>query len=944
MTASDAAREREMHDRVSSIPPVPAAPGALAYVRAGVLPRRPAVLTGLGVVTLVYATLGFLVNVCSFAFHAGVWWLEPPPSPRLVPSPPPIPHVNVEPYDGDPAGADGLDRAARDAVVKQAREQMQLPADRAEMLRRLLADVGGRMFPPGLDLTSPAPDLFRDPARVAGPDGEGPRASHAFATPRGRVELSDFTATFAPDGAGAPVRLVRTVLYDGDTPLRWSSSAIAEALEALNGALTAEQASVLLRELRDGTPDHPESWLVEARLQMIDTSTQPIAYVGGGAAPVEKWLLPDGRTVARAAAPRGVDLETGAPLVRTQPRASTYWPGDRGAFALLAMDGLLSAILAAYLFVGAVMLLRDVPSSAERLVRFLILKAPLVLLCATGATWWVLTEHAYLPPSTLPGRLAELVPIALGVTLVYPTALAIAMRLPRVRRFFLWRGEEPWYPLRCAYDAVRAARPARPTGVVLATLALAHVMLAAWCARTAPHASVQAATHVLAALVAGAAAGVLLYRPIRPWRAGALAMLALLAGASFAPAQPESQFLSPWAVEDLLARAQGDDLRDARDAVRKLARAGDAGQEALLRLLDGPVPPVGLDGVLDAIGQEWFDNGSRWSRQHRPRALRLVLEWVEVIEHAEDVRAIAVLEAMGREPELEPLLRPLLTAPSPAVRARAAQFLLRVNPRPTAMVRALERDLGLIGKPAIVAEALVHLRPTSDPVLARLMTDLRSPSRPHVVTALVTANAPLSPELLEAAQTLAREQSPAMHRTALLLMRYSVEGRREMIDISLGSGPAVKTARELLREHWPEATVIFDRLHARAGDRARIESAARRVLNALNDDADLDALTDVGDDELRAQALIVLADGKYAERLGPVTVRLTGVVEPLSDAPVRWQRAAPPAHSARRLGPPPPVLSAAVCTVTAAVLLATLGLALRRDGSDAPTSTTSSPP
>jgi hypothetical protein len=198
------------------------------------------------------------------------------------------------------------------------------------------------------------------------------------------------------------------------------------------------------------------------------------------------------------------------------------------------------------------------------------------------------------------------------------------------------------------------------------------------------------------------------------------------------------------------------------------------------------------------------------------------------------------------------------------------------------------------------------------------------------VAAMVNANAPLSPELLEAARQVARFESRDIHRSALLLMLNSVDGRRAMIDVSLGNAHATAGARELLSERWPQAEVIFNRLDSHEGDRKAIKSAARRVLTTLNEGGDLASLADeVDDEELRAQALIVLADGQYAQRLGPVTLRLTAAS---ADAPpaalVEWRRAAP-VGIARRLGPPPTWLSTLLFTLTSAALLAVLVVALR---------------
>jgi hypothetical protein len=921
-----------MHERIPPIPTtVAAARAPLAYVRPGVMPRRPALLTALAVVTLIYASLSFVVNVASFAFHAGVWWLEP--SPPKVETGSPIPSAQVDPYDGDPADVDGLKRAERDAVVAITRARLKLPADRAEMLRRLLADVGRRVFPRDVDLTRSPPSIIVESGRVAGPDGDGPRASHWFVTPRGRVELSDYTATFALDGATQRVRLVRNVLYDGDARPHWSAVARGEAVEAqranFRGNVTAEQASVLLREWRARDAGESTDWYdrpVVVRSELRD----PAWTFALAADEPETWLLPDGRTIARSAAPQGVDVARGVAILKTPVPISTYWPGDRGAFAVLAAGGFLGAVLAAYLFVGAVMLLREAPMAGNRFVWFLVIKTPLLLMCGFALSWWLTTHQRSIALSNLPQKLAELFPLSLIAMLVYPAALVVVLRVRRVRWFFQWRAEDPWHPVRGARDALRSSAWSRPLGYGMAVLAVAHVALALWCARTTSlHGSVvQTNAHALAALVDALFAGALLLPGPRRTAVRATVVLAMLVLAPRALAQPSSGPVSPWAVEDLLSRAQGEDPAAAREAVRRLARAGDAGQDALLRLLDGPVPPIGLDGVLTSIGAEWFDKEVGWSRQHRPRALRLVLEWVQIIEQAEDVRAIAVIEAMGPQPELEPLLRPLLTAWSPAVRSRAAQFLLGVNPRPVAMVRALERDLGLVGKPSLVAEAMVNLRPTSDPILARLMTDLSNAARPHVVAALVNANAPLSPELLEAARQLARFESPDVHRSALLLMRNDVDGRRAMIDLSLGNAHATVAARELLNEHWPQTAAVFDRLGSRQGDRRAIESAARRVLTRLNEGGDLAALTDEVDEELRAQALIVLVDGQFAERLGPVTLRLTETVEAPQQSALEWRRAVPPAGVARPFVPPP-WLSMLLFTFTGASLLSVLVVALR---------------
>ena len=74
---------------------------------------------------------------------------------------------------------------------------------------------------------------------------------------------------------------------------------------------------------------------------------------------VRRWLLPDGRSAKVRDAPLGIDPHNGIPHVATRPRGSLYWPGSRWSIAMLALDGLLGALATAYLFVGAILLLRD---------------------------------------------------------------------------------------------------------------------------------------------------------------------------------------------------------------------------------------------------------------------------------------------------------------------------------------------------------------------------------------------------------------------------------------------------------------------------------------------------------------------------------------------------------------------------------------------------------
>ena len=939
-----------MHDRTTSVPPTTAARAPLAYVRPGVLPRRPVVLTALAVVTLIYASLSFVINVASLAFHAGVWWLEPPP-PKVV-TPAPIPPVHVEPYEGDPADVDGLKRAERDAVVELARGQLKLPADRAEMLRRLLADVGRRVLPRDVDLSSPSPNLIRASGRAAGPDGDGPRASHWFVTSRGRVELSDFTATFALDGTTKPTRLVRNVLYDGDAPTRWSAVAIGEALDELralsNGRMTAYQAAVVRDTLRGMAPDEPRDWGARPQVWLpkfaesgtLAYHTSRFTQRGNGF-----WMVPDGRVASYVAAPSGIDPVTARPILRTKPPAVMYWPGSRGAVAFIAVDALLNALVSAYLFVGAVLLLRERPDGAERLARFLIVKAPLLLLGGLAIAWWSGSLHAYWPAS-LPRAAVQVWDVSwvvAGAMFVYPSALLLVLRGRRVRRYLETHGTDPWHRLRASHARLAAMRGALLMGAVLVGLALLHVFLAAGCWSADEHvATPRALLHLACALVGGATGAALLWHGSSMNRlkvSSRVALLAVVLAPSMTPiaAQPTTAPLSPWTVQDLVVQARESDGPAAVEGVRRLARAGEIGQDALLGLLDGVVPRIGVEGVLDAIGDEWFDTEARWAPRFRGRALRLTSEWIELTRDAPDGKRIAALEALGADPDLEPLLRPLLSGRGDDVRRRAAALLLRINPRPDGVVRQLRRDLREYeyrDRRAYIIFSLAHLRPASDAALAQLLDGGDRMLRQATVVALLKAGNPLDGELLRVAESLVRQSAGNAQRSGAQLLSMGDRGRDVLIELSLENGPWADAARAEIELAWPRAEAVFLRRQtARDSDeRERIDSAARRVLRQLNDDEQrLAELTDQdADPEVRAQALMLLANRAYASQLGPATLRLLApaAAPGIADA---WPRNLSTADRVSSNAGPRLWVTIATCGVTPLALLALLGVGLRRD-------------
>lgn len=918
----------------------------LGYIRPGALPKKPAGLVVLFSLTVVYAAVAFLVGVIATAFFAYVWWWEPS---RIRPAPPrPVARANLMPYKGDSAGDEGLKSAQRQSVVEHLRERLKLSRDRAEMASRLLADVGSRIFPPGARLEPFDPNLVSVAGRL-----NIQRGADFLITARGRVELNDFTATWTPDG-GKLARVVRNVLHDGNAPPRWSSVAIGQAIDdahvRTSGSLTAPQATALLRELREASPpsNADQTWQSRpaiVRITVWQSGTISYRTLSDSDPAAQHWLLPDGTRTTVAVAPFGIDPLTAVPYTRPKPQTYRHLPGSQAAMAMMSVIGFLEALLAAYLFRGALLLIGDPLAGARRHLRYLLCGIPLLVLGIVVVATWVHSLNEYANAASPSGYRGIILFIASLALLGFPTLALVLLCGRRVRYYFAVCGEDPFSDVRqffgrlaIAGGARRGRAALRGTGLLLAILSGANVAVAIWCLAAAAPAQLRGSINLLCA--AGAAAGaVLLLRSARipvPGSATVTAIIALCCcvGAS----QPATAPISPWAIEEFMRTVREEHSPRAVAAVRRLAAAREFGQEALLQLLEGPPPPIGIDGLLSAIGDEWLDRGVLWAPQYQRRALWLTPEWTESIAGAQDARRMGALEAIGAVDELEPLLRPLLICRDSVIRHRAARLLFQINPHPRGVVAQLRRDLANADtstRRAIIV-GLVGLRKTADATLARLMLGPDRQNSAAVVAALLDAAEPLSAELLAAASKLAEHDSEPIRAPAIQLLRLTPEGRDELIALSLSDSHSSRAAQSSLGEIWPHIEPVFWRV-ADGGTMPQAGSitlSARRVLRALNaaggSHSGLLELTEQLDEETRAQASMVLATGDYGGKLGPATYCLIERwLEPgarRETAVPQWRVRSLPATHAGALEPPPPWLSLLAGVST--VILPTLALPL----------------
>ncbi len=893
----------------------------LEYIRPGALPSRPAALTLLFILSALYAAGRFAIGVVATGVLVYLVWWE---NPRVRPPPPaPIPAVSLVPYDGEPIDSEGLRESLRAPIVAHLSARLRLSRDRAEMLDRLLADVGSRLFVANARFE---PGLIQEAGQLAtGPVAAAPRSNHFFITSRGRTELGDFAATFTPD-VGKPVRLVHNVLRSDDDTPRWSALALKDTIHDVDqltqGALTALQAAALVRELRKEMPPVGQSWEHRPMVQnpvtwQRGTLSYQFANLSGGLYS-HRWVLPDGRTTGMDRAPLGLDPLTGVPYPTQSSMSFRYCPGSRAAMFALSGLAFLESILCAYLFVGAIQLLRDPRAGALRHARYLYWQAPVVFLGALATVWWISSLREYpLASSLVAIQRIPILPVITAAVLAYPAAVLIILFSARVSRYLVARRVDAWLDLRRLRARVGLAKQHRPGRLVIRVavalmvlLSLGHAGSAILCLAAISPARTLAWVHIAcAAMVVGMWIWLARIKPVRATATGA----ALLAALFILPPVARGQPLSQWELHQLLIDARSQDEATAANAVRRLARAGDTGQEPLLQLLEGPEPPIGVDGILSAIGLEWFDGDVRWQPQHWRRALRLTPEWIESIARAPDVQRIAAIEAMGPAPELEPLLRPLLMCDRDDIRRRAAALLLRINDSPIGVVGQLRREMPQAGKSRrqAIITSLTYLRPASDATLVRVLRGEDRELRDLTIFALLQARQPLSAPLLETVIGLDLQQHPEERDAAFTLMVKSREGRDWLIQLALrGSHPA----RDALTEFWPQTEAVLVRMSKRRGrwDEDRVGVAVERVLRRLNEnDGAVESLTDMtrdADEEVAAQACIVLANGEYGARLGPATYRLVMDPEPgpaLRTRATTWAtRAALPAQVTPLTGPP----------------------------------------
>ena len=257
-----------------------AASVSIGYANAAQMPRRPGLLTALGIADFLVACLSVLVNVTAIVLCVMIYRLTlpaPAASPSILPRAPSTP---VTPYHGDYLPANGLPRASRAAIVSAIVKSRSINHDRQQMLDRLLAECGKQIFPN----SSTSELAAADSQRPATANKLGPPTPDVLRLSAGRVEIDNCRASFKPAN-GAPETVVTGNFVATGGKTQFCAVAIDQAVDAvqrnLGGGMNALQAGALAELYRpDGggllstNPSNAKSPLRHQNARMPDDSAR----------------------------------------------------------------------------------------------------------------------------------------------------------------------------------------------------------------------------------------------------------------------------------------------------------------------------------------------------------------------------------------------------------------------------------------------------------------------------------------------------------------------------------------------------------------------------------------------------------------------------------------------------------------------------------------------
>ncbi|MBC8106550.1 MAG: hypothetical protein H7Z14_08170 [Anaerolineae bacterium] len=390
---------------------------------------KPAIITLLGIVAIIVASLSMLVSAISGMVALGMM-IQTKVSSTMATAAAPrytatatvavngrdVTEPSTSPVKSFLTGPRGLTEAQRVAAREAFGRSQRLSPTQFERLDQLLAKAGKDMFPLGVP-TSTTPT--RTVVSESGTLSSGASTANYYLIGSGRVEIYDDRGVFDPE-EGETIR----VWQDEDPSADPSSNALSpkqiddlltSAQSQANGTLTPQQMAALKNELSD-----------RDQTLVFKNSGQPNLYVS---------IMPD----------KSARIAGGASFIQIDPAgnvsdAASIMMANMSKFsirpaasAMTLLDAILAGLLAIYLLIVGILVLRQNRRGRGMQMIFAVLKIPIAVLAAIGWMWTIQDANAGAISS---GQLKAWLWTFLVIGLVYPITLLIVLRTRAVREYY----------------------------------------------------------------------------------------------------------------------------------------------------------------------------------------------------------------------------------------------------------------------------------------------------------------------------------------------------------------------------------------------------------------------------------------------------------------------------------------------------------------------------
>jgi hypothetical protein len=422
---------------------LPETPGAYTSDYLLVQPRRPGIITAVGVISIVVASLGLLafiqggVSLVQFRVMANYGQLFLPPATIATQAATPA----TAPTAAQTTAAvspRGLDAVARAEVAGGLAELHFISGPRLEQLDALLATAGRDMFPvtPGQTLDADYAGAlveFHTTGITANPDTPGP---DMFRTRGGRFELYDDRAVFYPPKAEI-VRVSALTRSSSGLSTAQVETVVSQAQSAAGNTINPSQVAALRTLL-----SAPGQQFVSPI--MIPTAVRSAKLNEDGSVVLE---FPNGYASIGPQGQTTSGVGPGAAAAAAALAGGRSAAGINGTAMALAVFALFVGLgLAIFLLVSGILTLRNSRHGRRLHLIYAGLKVPVTVLGFVG-TWWLTSSYldgmyaaaadparAVVVPKVAGLGIGAAITAALG--LIYPIALLIVLQTRTVKSYY----------------------------------------------------------------------------------------------------------------------------------------------------------------------------------------------------------------------------------------------------------------------------------------------------------------------------------------------------------------------------------------------------------------------------------------------------------------------------------------------------------------------------